>query len=73
MQDSEKKVIYLVSFGYSLKLLTLSLFFKPINFLKQIAKSESIIITSYFKTSITNFSRCKTDIGRVFENFSAER
>ena len=48
-------------------------FFHNFDFSEEIAKSKSIILTSYFNTLIFKFSRFKMNFGIVFENFSANR
>ena len=71
-QDSKKQITQFVSFGYSLELLYLTLFHN-FELSEEIAKSKSIILTSYFNTLIFKFSRFKMNFGIVFENFSADR
>ena len=71
-QNSKKQITKIVSFGYSIELLSLTLLHN-FEFSVEISKSKSIILTSYFNTLIFNFSRFKMNFGIVFENFSADR
>ena len=69
-QESKKQITQFVSFGYSPELLYLTLFSQLSD---KIAKSKSIILTSYFNTLIFKISRFKMNFGIVFENLSTDR